>query len=795
VTFVAVLSLIWATLAVVLAPTAAAAAGLSVDRQVVTHQSTASRTISSPALTTSQPGELILAFVMSDGGTSTQTFTSVTGGGLTWSLRQRSNAQRGTSEIWQSIAPTTVSNMVVTATRGNGSYLGSMVVTAFAGADTAFTGATVAAAGASGAPTATLTPRKAGSWVWAAGNDWDQAAARTVGAGQTKVDEYLAPVGDTFWVQRQTSPSAGTAAVTINDTLPTNDRWNFALIEIPVASAGTPPDTTAPAISGVSTSGIGQTQATIGWTTNEPASTQIAYGATSSYGSTTAMVNTLTTSHSQTITGLSAGTTYHYQLRSVDSAGNLGTSADGTFTTSAPAADGTPPTVSVTAPAAGATVSGTVTVSANAADNVGVTSVQFQVDGANVGAADTAAPYSMQWDTTTVGNGSHSVRAIARDAAGNATTSTAVGVTVSNSSGSTGFNPGNPNGTATVPAGMGLENVSQPNRVIGDGTAASCTSAAVVAAVAAGGVITFNCGPNPVTITLTQTLKVLNSTQKLVIDGGGKVTLSGGTANRILYIDTCDTSLGKVSGNCLYAPTWPQVTVQNLTFADGNATNSTYVSPGDTNQGSNGGGAIFALGGRLKVVNSVFVRNTCATNGPDLGGAAIRVLAQHSATPNDLDNSYAARNQDPVYIVNSTFGGADGQGNNCSNGGAISGLRTPITVLNSLISYNKAVGCCANPAWDGTPGGGSGGAIYTDGTSYDLRIAGTLIERNTAKAGGSSIFYVSNDKTGHLIIDSSISRLNTYASNGLAGNPHFETFPGIFYIGSGSPTFTNSTIQ
>ena len=93
----------------------------------------------------------------------------------------------------------------------------------------------------------------------------------------------------------------------------------------------------------------------------------------------------------------------------------------------------------------------------------------------------------------------------------------------------------------------------------------------------------------------------------------------------------------------------------------------------------------------------MFVRNTCATNGPDLGGAAIRVLAQHSATPTISTRSYAARNQDPVSIVDSTFGGATGQGSNCSNGGAISGLRTPITVLNSLITYNNAIGCCANP--------------------------------------------------------------------------------------------------
>jgi hypothetical protein len=192
------------------------------------------------------------------------------------------------------------------------------------------------------------------------------------------------------------------------------------------------------------------------------------------------------------------------------------------------------------------------------------------------------------------------------------------------------FNPGNPNGNAPVPTGMGLENVSQPNHVIGNGTPATCTSAAVLSAVTAGGIITFNCGPDPITITLTATAKVRNSTPKLVIDGGGKVTLSGGGTKRILYVDTCDTSLGSVSGNCLYAPTGPQVTVQNITLADGNATNSTYVSPGDSGGGSNGGGAIFALGGRLKVVKSVFVRNRCATNGPDLGGAAIRVLAQHS---------------------------------------------------------------------------------------------------------------------------------------------------------------------
>ena len=357
------------------------------------------------------------------------------------------------------------------------------------------------------------------------------------------------------------------------------------------------------------------------------------------------------------------------------------------------------------------------------------------------------------------------------------------------------FNPGNTSGTVAVPAGLGVENVSSPDRVVGTGTPASCTSAAVVAAVTAGGVVTFNCGPNPHTITLAETLKVRNSTRKLVLDGGGKVTLSGGNSKRILYIDTCDTSLGSVSGNCLYAPTWPEVTVQNITLANGNATNASFVSPGDPNGRNGGGGAIFALGGRLKVVRSVFQQNVCATNGPDLGGAAIRILAQRSSTPNDLDSSYAARNQEPAAIVQSTFGGTSGKGNSCSNGGAISGLRTPITVLNSNISYNNAVGCCANPAKPGTPGGGSGGAIYTDGDTYDLRIAGSNIQYNTAKAGGSAIFYVSNARTGRLYIDSTVSKNNTYAPSGQSTPQSFQNYPGIFYLGKGEPVFTNSTLQ
>jgi hypothetical protein len=113
-----------------------------------------------------------------------------------------------------------------------------------------------------------------------------------------------------------------------------------------------------------------------------------------------------------------------------DTSGNTTTSAAVVVTVQN--SDTTPPTVSMTAPAGGATVSGTVTLSATASDNIGVVGVQFRLDGVDVGAEDTNAPYNRNWDTTTVANGSHTLTAVARDAAGNTTISAAVVVTVSN---------------------------------------------------------------------------------------------------------------------------------------------------------------------------------------------------------------------------------------------------------------------------------------------------------------------------------------------------------------------------
>jgi hypothetical protein len=100
-----------------------------------------------------------------------------------------------------------------------------------------------------------------------------------------------------------------------------------------------------------------------------------------------------------------------------------------------PGPDTTPPTVSITGPASGANVSGTITVSATASDNVGVAAVQFQLDGAPLGLEDASDPYSVTWDSATASDGAHALTAVARDAAGNSAMSASIIVTVSNAAG------------------------------------------------------------------------------------------------------------------------------------------------------------------------------------------------------------------------------------------------------------------------------------------------------------------------------------------------------------------------
>lgn len=310
---------------------------------------------------------------------------------------------------------------------------------------------------------------------------------------------------------------------------------------------------------------------------------------------------------------------------------------------------------------------------------------------------------------------------------------------------------GNPDGNWPVPNEAMEEDVSMPDQVVGDGTPQSCTSDAVVAAVAKGGIITFNCGPDPVTIVMEDTAKVFNNTgPKIVIDGGGKVTLSGGGQRRLLYMNTCDSDQVWTTSHCQNQD-HPQLTVQNLTFIDANSKNEPEFV---------GGGAIWVRGGRFKAINCRFFNNVCTDTGPDVGGAAIRVFSQH--------------NGNPVYVVHSTFGGRSDLGNVGSNGGAISSIGVSWTIINSLFTHNRVIGNGGNPARSGTPGGGSGGAIYNDGRTMTLSIFGTRIEDNECNTHGPAIFFVSNNHDGTLHIQESIMRNNTNHS----GHP-WEILPGI----------------
>ncbi len=260
---------------------------------------------------------------------------------------------------------------------------------------------------------------------------------------------------------------------------------------------------------------------------------------------------------------------------------------------------------------------------------------------------------------------------------------------------------------------------------------------------------------------MNATAKVVNTSHQVVLDGGGLVTLSGERRRRILYMDTCDPAQKWTTSHCDDQST-PRLAVQNLTFENGNSTGQRFDG--------GGGGAIFDRGGRLRIVNSTFTGNRCERDGPDVGGAAVRALSQYHALP--------------VYVVNSRF-----TGNACSNGAALSSIGVSWTVLNSRFAGNRAIGIGANPADPGTPGGGSGGAIYNDGDQMTLTIGGSVFMNNHANEGGGAIFFVSNDRTGTMTITDSVLEHNP--------NDRFHTpgLAGIYFLGARPPTIAGSVLR
>jgi len=160
------------------------------------------------------------------------------------------------------------------------------------------------------------------------------------------------------------------------------------------------------------------------------ASDNTAVGRVEFYDGTTLIGMTTTSPYAASWNTASVSSGSHtLKARASDTAGNSKDSAAITVSVTG-GTDKTPPTVALSAPASGAPVSGAVTVSATAADNVGVARVEFYRDSTTLLGTDTTSPYSTSWDSTMAAAGSHTLKAIAYDAAGNSTTSSSRSVTV-----------------------------------------------------------------------------------------------------------------------------------------------------------------------------------------------------------------------------------------------------------------------------------------------------------------------------------------------------------------------------
>ena len=219
---------------------------LAIDVVAYGDANSASTTAVTSAFSTTSRNELLLAFISADSTASPNTtVTQVAGGGLTWVLVERTNVQKGTAEIWRAFAVSALSGVTVTATLSQ-KVNSSITVMSFTGVNTSGTNGSgaIGAVGSGnadpGAPTATLVTTANGSLVLGVGNDWDNGIARTLGPNQAMVHQFLANVGDTYWVQRESNATSSSgASVTLNDSAPTSDRYNLTIVEVLPATVGT----------------------------------------------------------------------------------------------------------------------------------------------------------------------------------------------------------------------------------------------------------------------------------------------------------------------------------------------------------------------------------------------------------------------------------------------------------------------------------------------------------------------------------------------------------------------------
>jgi hypothetical protein len=311
------------------------------------------------------------------------------------------------------------------------------------------------------------------------------------------------------------------------------------------------------------------------------------------------------------------------------------------------------------------------------------------------------------------------------------------------------------------------------------GSAASCTFSALDAAVTKGGIVTFDCGGGAVTIAVTATLNVPIN-MNTVIDGGGKITLDGGSKVQILSFNSPNFQNNENG-----------LTLQHISLINGKMTptQAIPVAPAPCSQGwdDGEGGALYMRDGNLTVIDSIFTNNQAAMLGPDTGGGAIYLLgSKHGA-----------------LIVSSTF-----TGNTASNAGAVGGLFAELDVYNSLFTGNTGAGngannndpsmCSAmNNGQNEIGSGGNGGALYSDGNSVNIVLCGDDISDNAAgvNAFGGGVFFTSDNFMGTLTITDTTMAGNTgghWTSVKQGSVTNVGTAIGVNAL---SITVTNSTLQ
>jgi len=297
--------------------------------------------------------------------------------------------------------------------------------------------AAAGAQGSSAAPTTpTLTTTQPGELLIANVGSAN-AAAFTPAFPFTSLTATSATLGS---VSRSIYPSwwlaSSSGSYKATGSLAAGSQWTAGIVAYRPAGSNLPPgDTTPPSAPGSLTgtsSAIGQASLSWGAATDNTGVSRYELYRSASPGVTATSGNWIAESTTLSYTDQTAPGTYYYAVAAVDGAGNASALSNEVMVKVL--ADTTAPTVSVNNPAGGQTVAGTVTVSAAASDDVGVAGVQLKLDGQPLGSEGTAAPYSATWDTTSSANGTHTLTAVARDAAGNVTTSAPVTVTVFNQS-------------------------------------------------------------------------------------------------------------------------------------------------------------------------------------------------------------------------------------------------------------------------------------------------------------------------------------------------------------------------